>query len=613
MKKYRRLSELLLFLVALVIYAITAAPSLMFTDSGELAAACASLNVAHPTGYPLFTILGHLWSLINPMQTEIAWLNILSGVFTAVSAVFFYKWLHIFLSDVAKEKSPKANPKSKQKQKTAQKSIAKENPTAEFNILLISVCSTLIYIFSFTVWQQAVALEVYSLQLLLMNLVLYFFMTGLTIGSKEEMRYFLLSALFIGLGFANHGTTILLLPAIILIFLTRDNAPELKKQLLQLLLLCIPILMGAALYLYLPIRSNMAPDINWGEVHRSLDKFLYHASGKQYRIMMFTGSEAFFKNAAIFFTSIPKELGYVGIISMLLGFFTLLKRSRRYFSLFLILLVSCMIYAFNYDIHDINAYFLLAYMMLIALSAYGMLWLIKKNTKIVFAFFVIPIISLIINFSDCDESDNYTVEAYTYMLLENIEENGIVISAEWDYWVSAFWYLQTVENVRPDIVLFEQELVRRTWFRNQMAHQYPAFFATIENEYDSFLEQLELFESGKKYNNIAIQTRYEHLFNQLIEKNIDSRPIYMTLDVLQTERNIAANMAKTPVGMAIKLDRKPILILSKDTKKYEDLFFSSIKGRTGHLYEGIEQRYRGNIEILKNYEKQMMKNPIENK
>ena len=48
-----------------VTYAITMAPGLMYTDSGELAAACTTLGVAHPTGYPLFTLLGHVWTMMS--------------------------------------------------------------------------------------------------------------------------------------------------------------------------------------------------------------------------------------------------------------------------------------------------------------------------------------------------------------------------------------------------------------------------------------------------------------------------------------------------------------------------------------------------------------------
>ena len=48
------------FLLSFLLYLRTAAPHVTFIDSGELAAVASSLGVAHPTGYPLFTLIGLL-------------------------------------------------------------------------------------------------------------------------------------------------------------------------------------------------------------------------------------------------------------------------------------------------------------------------------------------------------------------------------------------------------------------------------------------------------------------------------------------------------------------------------------------------------------------------
>lgn len=50
-------------------------------DNGELVAAACSFGVAHPPGYPLFTMLLELFFLILPYGTH-AWRgNVLSGIF----------------------------------------------------------------------------------------------------------------------------------------------------------------------------------------------------------------------------------------------------------------------------------------------------------------------------------------------------------------------------------------------------------------------------------------------------------------------------------------------------------------------------------------------------
>ena len=50
------------FLVALVVYSSTLAPTVTLTDSGELILAAYGLGVAHPPGTPLWVMLAHLAS-----------------------------------------------------------------------------------------------------------------------------------------------------------------------------------------------------------------------------------------------------------------------------------------------------------------------------------------------------------------------------------------------------------------------------------------------------------------------------------------------------------------------------------------------------------------------
>ena len=76
------------FLVFLI-YLLTIAPSVIQIDSGELAAVQLTLGIAHPTGYPLFTILGCLFSLIPLPFTKIFQMNLLAAIYTASAVGIF--------------------------------------------------------------------------------------------------------------------------------------------------------------------------------------------------------------------------------------------------------------------------------------------------------------------------------------------------------------------------------------------------------------------------------------------------------------------------------------------------------------------------------------------
>ena len=54
----------LFFLIPFLVYAFTAAPTVFTLDSAELTTAAATLGITRSTGYPLYTMLGYLWSHI---------------------------------------------------------------------------------------------------------------------------------------------------------------------------------------------------------------------------------------------------------------------------------------------------------------------------------------------------------------------------------------------------------------------------------------------------------------------------------------------------------------------------------------------------------------------
>ena len=72
------------FLVALVVYSWTLAPTVTLTDSGELIVAAYGLGVAHPPGFPLWVMLAHLASLV-PVGNVAVRINFSSAVFAALA------------------------------------------------------------------------------------------------------------------------------------------------------------------------------------------------------------------------------------------------------------------------------------------------------------------------------------------------------------------------------------------------------------------------------------------------------------------------------------------------------------------------------------------------
>ncbi len=605
---------LLSFFFPFFIYIITAAPDVTFTDSGELAGAAVTLGVPHPTGYPLFTILGFIWSLLPLPFSKIYSLNIFSGLLTSVSSLVFFitiKSIFQYFSEHNKsEKAAKAKKGQKEK-----KSPATIKEFDKNNILLLAFISAMIYAFALTIWSQATYIEVYSLQILIINLLILFLIQG-SLKEESKAKYFLLSALMLGLGFSNHMSTVMLVPAFIFIFFKQPGESwnfSLKRLKFGLLLL-ITFLLALSFYIYLPLRSSALPEFNWGWVHRGFDYFLYHVQGKQFQEWMgFTKifkalfgsseigmtetmnqvSEIWNKNAEIFFRLLPGQLAWLGLIPLFIGFYFTYKISKTYFIFLTLIIIFCIAVAFNYSIHDIDSYFSTAYIGLIIFAAIGLYWLATKYTRIIPFLIALPLLQLILNYSENDRSDDVIVKEYAQFIADNLEPNAVIFSSQWDYWLSAFWYKQRIEGLRKDITIIDKELLRRTWYLPHLKIWYPETIKPCDEAIKRYNEQLELFEHSKPFDPREIQTRFINMINCIIDKNYENKPVYITADVFMTEGNqtadndIGKDYNKLPVGFVIKLTKDTTAQLNMDRFNV-DKFAESIRKNSGHLVDGIK-------------------------
>ncbi len=73
------LTAIVLSTLTFVVYAFTAAPGVTLADSGDFIMGVLTLGIVHPPGYPLYTVLGHLFSFI-PIGDPTFRVNLFSAV-----------------------------------------------------------------------------------------------------------------------------------------------------------------------------------------------------------------------------------------------------------------------------------------------------------------------------------------------------------------------------------------------------------------------------------------------------------------------------------------------------------------------------------------------------
>ncbi len=555
-----RIYSSLIMIISFIIFIFTLAPNVYYTDSGELATAAITLGIAHPTGYPLFVIIGHLWSLLPFSHSPIFQLNLLSALLVAISSgiIFYIVNKLISLSTIN-----------------------------DFHRIVISSFSALTFSTALTFWELSNSIEVYPLQVCLFSLIILF-----TLKAKlENNHYWYIVSLLVGLGFSNHLSIIFIIPGLLYVFFIElKSGFTLKKiSMRQFIILLFPFIIGISFYIYLPLRSASLPVVNWGWVHRSLSDLLYHIQGKQYQIWMFSG-ENLGLNIRNYFFDLPFQLGIIGVITLFFGILKLYKANKDILIFFMISAIFNFIYAINYSIHDIASYFALSLIILIALSAIGFVYLIEKfNKNLVYIIILLPIINLVSNYKECNENSSYFVEDYTKAVCSTLDSNAIIITAQWDYFNSAMIYYQGVENYRKDITIVEKELMRRTWYPLQFELLHPDIYRKSINEFKSYQKDLDNFEKGRDpITYQSIQSNYIKLFKSIIDNNIDSKPIYIGLDVLQSEPELINGYNIIPKGMSFQIVKENKLTkFDFDDKLLKRFIELSIHNRVSYLDSGI--------------------------
>jgi hypothetical protein len=514
--------------VALAVYLATMAPGLTEIDAGELAGVAATLGVAHPSGYPLYSVVGRAWNLLPwPMRTILA-MNVLSAVLAA-GAVFL---VHRTIRDVLPEPA------------AGKGRVARE---------LGAWTGSLAFAMNGTMWSVATVTEVHALQMFLDAAFLHAIVrSGLWGGRRFRESAFLAACYLGGLCLTNHLTSALLWPGFGLALWLRRREVAGRTLAAGLGLAAL----GVSVYAFLPIRSAQFPVFDWGGV-RTLEAFWRHVSGAQYRVWMFASGEAFLRNLREFLGLLPAGFGWP-----LLGFAVAgLWRARRIRGLLagsLAMSVLAVLYPLGYDIHDIETYFLPPFLFVAIWIGLGFVQLVEWGEKrggaasrLVPALFALPLLPAAQGWRAADRSDDRWVEAMAHSFLETPRQRAVVLTAHWDVLQSPALYLQEVEGIRPDLTLLDQEHFRRSWNLPWIERHHPDLLEGLGNEAADLQRLLHRFERDEPYDAARIQAKFEAVINGILANGSARGGAYITPEI---EAGIGADRVRVPDGLLFRLD-----------------------------------------------------------
>jgi tetratricopeptide (TPR) repeat protein len=546
MKYIQKYYYILTGCIAFIFYILTIAPSVIQIDTGELAAVQCTLGIAHPTGYPLFTMLGYIFSLVPLPLYKIFQMNLLAALYCAVAVSVFAFTAKVVLDNLNTFQFVKHSKQSIKKRKKDSVKIVQPDNTHSIELsdtskIVSAIFGGLFLALSKTFWFQSTSVEVYSLHLLLITLIILSLIKAFLLSDKEKTisKYWIIFAITLAFGFSNHMTTLLIIPGVAYLYFTKNGFPVKSiKQILFMLLIFFPILI--LIYSYLPIRASQNPVMNWGNPIE-WERIIRHISGQQYQVWLFSSTEAAAKQFNYFVGNLINEFA-LSLVIAIVGIIVSFIYARKFFIFNIIVFLSTVLYSINYDINDIDSYFLLAYISLAFFAVFGIVQLILFTAKYKMQI-LMPISVLVLftgiqfysNYDDVNQRDNFVYEDYTKTILNTLPNNAIVFSYQWDYFISASYYFQLVENYRKDIVVIDKELLRRSWYYNQLNTNHPTLLTGVNSEVIQFKEALKPFEREEQFNANLLENLFRRIMTGLVATNIDKQDFFIAPELIDGE------------------------------------------------------------------------------
>ena len=400
------------------VYALGACPTIYVGDSGELVTAVALLGIPHPTGYPLYVLLGKAWTIVFPFGS-IAWRM---SIFSAACGALACGLLHRLC-----------------------RQLGMHPVAAVFAALLLAVSPSF--------WAEATIQRVYTLNALFVVLA-----TTAAFRWAERRDGASLAVAFFccGLGAANHAFMAVYAVALALAVAWSDPATLWSRR---ALLAAGAFIVGLTPYLYLPLRARSRPPLDWGDpqtLHGFLDVVLRREFWPRAWIESAADLIPITRN---FLEGIGHELGWAGAALAAIGIVAAFRRSWPVSLLVLVIAGNFVALALHGSRHDIflwHRYYIPSYLMLVLLAGLGCDRLIGRLPRRLRALpLAIPVLLLLVGWSAHDRSRYLVAEAFGDAVLASLPPNAHLAATD-DNVLFTLMYLHLVEGRRSDVDLILQ-------------------------------------------------------------------------------------------------------------------------------------------------------------
>ena len=393
-------------LCALVLYVGTLLPGLGIGDTAEFQRVVPLLELAHPTGYPLYTLTGWLWTHLLPGGSAAWRLNMFSAVAGAAAVAVLY---------------------------LCARALGQPRVVAAAAALALATAPTF--------WSQATIAEVYALAALLQALLVLALLRW-----RAQRWPFWAVGLALGLGLAHHRTIVLMLPGVLLfIALSRRPRPaELGRALAATFGCCL-------LYLYVPLHAPVWLN-RWNVLRDYLSAGTVAADWISFQHLQADGIARPFDLLRRF---VWPELGLLGALLALLGALWLPWRDRAAGALLVVSYAVMFFFCCAYYVPDIQVFLIPLHLVAALLLGVGATLIVERlpprAAPLAGALLLaLPALLLYHNLPTIRAANTLAPEQAARAQLARLSRQPALVVGDWQA-IEGMRYLQAVEGQRPDI------------------------------------------------------------------------------------------------------------------------------------------------------------------
>ena len=436
---------LLVGVPALLLYWRTLMPDVGFWDTAEFQAIGPVLGIAHPTGYPTYTLLAWLASVVfQPFGNEALRANLLSAFVVALAV-----------------------------------GLVAATVTRLTNRLVAGVATGVALAVCVETWAIGLRADPHAVHLLLAAGLLYLLVVWqdrVKAGLPAD-RWLVAAAVLFGVSLGNHGLTLLLAPGIAIFVLAVEPGILRRPRTIVACVLGLGVT-TAVLYAYLPIRSAMNPALDYGNPE-TFDGFRYLVFAEQFR-----GTFRALPDITGALSTIGKEtFGELGLFAILaaVGVFVAAWRRPALMLLLTTWFVVNWYFALGYINADIGRYYLVPLLTVAVFGGIGagaiLDWaadhLLRRQaaprvragafpavalSAMAAILLITPSLAAVPSrFRLVDASRDQVGRTWLDTVLPRLPENAVVVS--WWSYSTTLWYALYVENARPDLTVIDDSTI----------------------------------------------------------------------------------------------------------------------------------------------------------